>query len=377
MNPDKKARPNILYVDDIETNLILFDSAFQNDYNVFLAGSGKEALELLRKEQIAVIITDQRMPEMSGTDLLEIVQQEFPAILRFMLTAYSDYQTVVDSINKGQIYGFFNKPFDVKDMKVSLDKAVEVYNLRESNRQMVIEIERVNKDLKRIDKSKTAFLNMITGELRTPINKIMSVVHMLKDSVASTDLAELVNYLDTSVSKLEKFATITNQLARLNDIKAAVKWIDVSVRELIEISILEKKDLLNSTGKGIYMEKCPTELRIKGDYELLLTCLTILLDNSISHAEKDSKLNISCGENDVERFIRIDFKENFTEKMLQNILNHFNEEENPEDYHVGVELMLAKQIMTAHNGRIQVNHREEGSISLCMAFPPDNMKPDN
>ena len=375
INLNEKA--NIIYVDDIETNLILFESAFQNDFNVFVADSGDKAIELLKKEHFAVIISDQRMPGMSGTELLEIVRQEYPDIIRFMLTAYSDYQTVVDSINKGQIYGFFNKPFDAGEVRISLHKAVEVHNLRVSNRKMIVEIEKANLELRNIDKSKTAFLNVITNELRSPINKILSVVHMLKDTVVSSDLAELVNYLDISVSRIEKFSLITNQLAKLTEGKVSVKMDDVSIRELVEISILEKKELLDAMGIKIQMGVHSENMKIKGDYELLLNCLTIILDNSLHFAEKGSELGISSGENNTSRFFEINSIGNYSEKMMGNLIRHFSGEEFSSDYNVGIDLILAKQIMSLHKGRIELIRKEEKSISFLLIFPLEVIKHDD
>ena len=373
MENNDKNKPNILYVDDIDTNLILFETAFKNDFTVFTAGSAEKALELLEKEKFTIIVSDQRMPGMSGTELLENVRQKYPRIMRFMLTAYSDYQTVVDSINKGQIYGFFNKPFDFKDMLISLNKAVEVYNLRECNLKMTEEIEKTNLELRNIDKSKTAFLNTITSELRSPIHKIMSAVHMLKDTVVSSDLAELVNYLDTSVSRLEQFSSVTKQLSKLTEGKEALNLTDVSLREVVEVCILEKKDIFQSAGMSIQIAENSETLIIKGDYELILSCLTTLLDILFGLSEKDGIIRLLYGKDDSSWFIEINFKGDNSKKMTDKLSKQFSKNENPYDFTPGIEAMLAKQVMAAHNGKIELILNEDKSISFRMVFSTDSI----
>ena len=78
MQEGNSTRANVLYVDDLQTNLILFQATFEKDYNIVLAESPQKALEILREQDVQVLVTDQRMPDMTGTELLELVAEEFP-----------------------------------------------------------------------------------------------------------------------------------------------------------------------------------------------------------------------------------------------------------------------------------------------------------
>ena len=99
-------KPNVLYIDDLQTNLVLFRATFEKDYNVIITDSGTKAFKILKNQDIQVLVTDQRMPEVTGTELLEIVAREYPDIRSFLLTAYTDFETVVEAINKGHIQGY-------------------------------------------------------------------------------------------------------------------------------------------------------------------------------------------------------------------------------------------------------------------------------
>ncbi len=366
-----KERPGILYVDDIDNNLILFEVIFKEFYDVSIANSGKKALELLSQKSFAVLISDQSMPEMSGTELLEITKEKYPDTMRFILTAYTDYKTVVDSINKGEIYGFFNKPFNTEAVKMAIDKAVEVYNLRISNKRMIEELARVNSELLNLDKSKTRYLNVITNEIRSPINKIMSAVHMLKDRIGSNDLSELLFYLDTSVSRLESFSYTANQLARLNEGSDVI--IDakiLSVRELVELCVLENKNMLDRFHTNVILADKAHDIFIKGESDLLITCLTTLLMGSLKQTDKDSTIRIKCGESPEGSHVEIISPgEFYSRNEVDNMVNFYSDTLNSTDFTPGIELILAKQIMIAHSGKIVINMNEDKTVSTRIVFP--------
>jgi len=364
MGNNQNGKANILYVDDEQLNLTLFKASFEADFNVFLAESGNRALELLKKEKFAVIISDQRMPGMLGTELLEITQERYPEIIRFMLTAYTDSQTMMDSINMGKIYGFFNKPFKYDEVKMALDKAIEVYNLREGNARMMEEIEQANLQLRTIDKVRTRFLVTITNEIRSPITKILSVVNVLKDNVASSDLAELVNYLDGSLSKLEKFSLITNQLARLTEDKVVIDEKEISLRELLETAIIESRNNPLFSNNKIVSGEIQPDAIVFGDFELLLTGLTLLLELAFSHSSGEDQIVISIHNQDEEQYILglAIPSSGFQEEKLEEIRSFFSSSGNAMRYEMGLELILIRHIMAVHKGSIVF----EGSLENCI-----------
>ena len=127
---------NILYVDDEQDNLLAFKAVFRRHYNIHLAEGGEEALRLLKENPIDLVVSDQIMPHMTGVELLEKVKDEYPDLIRIVLTGYSDMQAIIDAINKGQIYHYMNKPYNPAEFKIIMDKALETYSLRLKNRAL-------------------------------------------------------------------------------------------------------------------------------------------------------------------------------------------------------------------------------------------------
>lgn len=156
---------NVLYVDDEFTNLRLFEMAFRRHYNVFIAESGQQALEILREKDIQLIVTDQKMPRMTGTELLESTISEYPDIIRIILTGYADIEAIVRAINKCKIYKYITKPYDQGDMKLTLDKALEFFKISMENKGLIEELSRINSDLEKKVKERTIELEIANQRL--------------------------------------------------------------------------------------------------------------------------------------------------------------------------------------------------------------------
>ncbi len=112
---------NILYVDDEEINLRVFKSTFKKHYNVYTCLSGPEALDLLQTEKIDLIITDQRMPKMNGTELLGKIVPKHPNILRMIMTGFSDLEVIITAVNNFGIHQYITKPWEYQELKETID----------------------------------------------------------------------------------------------------------------------------------------------------------------------------------------------------------------------------------------------------------------
>jgi len=118
---------SILYVDDEENNLFSFKATFRIKYQVYTAISGEEALKILGSKEVQIIITDQRMPEMTGVQFLEKVLQKYPDPMRILLTGYADMGAVVDAVNKGKIFHYLAKPWNEEELTLTIERAYEKY----------------------------------------------------------------------------------------------------------------------------------------------------------------------------------------------------------------------------------------------------------
>ena len=126
----------VLVVDDEPDNLDAFRFNFKRVFTVHTAGSGDEALALLKQHDIAVIVTDQRMPKMTGLEFLKAARGVRPDAVGIILTAFTDVDVLIESINLGQVYRYITKPWDAKEVKGVLSQAIETHHLRRENGRM-------------------------------------------------------------------------------------------------------------------------------------------------------------------------------------------------------------------------------------------------
>ena len=117
----------ILIVDDEPANLRTLARLFRQDYEVLTAAFGKEALDLLGQHDVALLITDQRMPGMTGIELLKSTVPLRPRMVRIILTGYTDVDALVEAINCGQVYRYVAKPWNNEDLRLTVKRALEHY----------------------------------------------------------------------------------------------------------------------------------------------------------------------------------------------------------------------------------------------------------
>ncbi len=145
---DGKPKYNILYVDDEKHNLSTFRVAFRRFYNVFVALNAFEGLDILKENEIHVIISDQRMDGMSGVEFFKRIKKSHPDGIRIILTGYSDMNIIVRAINECGIFRFMMKPWDEAEMDQTIKNAIELYELRKNNKNLIQQLSEFNARLK-------------------------------------------------------------------------------------------------------------------------------------------------------------------------------------------------------------------------------------
>lgn len=132
----KANRINILYVDDEANNLVSFKASFRLKHNVFTALNGDEAMNILTTNAVEIIITDQRMPGMTGVELLERILEIYPQPIRILLTGYTDINAVIDAVNKGKIYHYLSKPWNEEELEETIQRAYDVYLRKKEEKEL-------------------------------------------------------------------------------------------------------------------------------------------------------------------------------------------------------------------------------------------------
>jgi DNA-binding NtrC family response regulator len=133
----------ILIVDDEPANLRALERLFRGQYEVLLAGSGNQALQILHEQDVALMITDQRMPEMTGIELIKSTVVLRPRMVRMILTGHSDIDALVEAINCGQVYRYVSKPWSNEDLRLTVKRALEHYETNKERYELMLTNQRL------------------------------------------------------------------------------------------------------------------------------------------------------------------------------------------------------------------------------------------
>ena len=187
-----RERHTVLFVDD-EVNILkaLQRLLRQEDINVLCASRGQEALEILEKNQTQVVVTDQRMPEMSGVDLLSAVRERYPDIVRMMLTGYTEMNVAVEAINRGEIYRLITKPWNDDELRATIRQAFEQSDLKDEikrlnqvTREQNFKLQDMNRNLEGKVRDRTKQLAAKHQQLRTAY---VQTIRALAEAVDAKD----------------------------------------------------------------------------------------------------------------------------------------------------------------------------------------------
>jgi DNA-binding NtrC family response regulator len=148
-------RYKIMVVDDEPANLRVLERLFRSDYEIVAANSGAEALRLLQQHDVALIITDQRMPDITGIELLKRTASLRPHMVRIILTGYTDVETLVEAINSGHVYKYVTKPWNNEELRLTVSRALEHYETTKARHELEMSNQRLLARLSEIQKIAT------------------------------------------------------------------------------------------------------------------------------------------------------------------------------------------------------------------------------
>lgn len=211
----------LLVVDDEPDLVQSVKDLLRFDYKVLCATRATDGLSIMEREKVHIVMSDQRMPEMTGVQFLARLKQQHPETVRLLFTAYADLQAVTDAINQGSVYRYISKPWEPDELKTVLRQAVDFYDLQEERRRLLREIsdknrqlEQANRDLSRANDLKRAFIRVASHELRTPLTIIMGLSELGRshDAAASPLCDWLAQMHRSSVRLTERVDQVVKML---------------------------------------------------------------------------------------------------------------------------------------------------------------------
>ena len=189
----------VLYVDDEQNNLTSFRSAFRREFRIFTAHNAIEALKQLKSHpEIKVIISDQRMPDVTGVEFFEKIRHIYPNKIRIILTGYSDIKAVVDAINKGQVYRFIDKPWNNDLVRFAIQDGMDLFDTRQN---LADKNDSLQSAYNELDK----FVYSVSHDLRSPLMSILGIANLAELDVEDKKALEYFSSIKGMVNKLDGY----------------------------------------------------------------------------------------------------------------------------------------------------------------------------
>lgn len=183
-----ESRPiRLLFVDDEENILKALRRLFRGaEYKTYFANSGMEGIEILEQEQIDLIVSDMRMPQMDGAEFLSIAAERWPDVVRILLTGFSDLESTITAVNKGKIYSYCHKPWDDHDLKSLIDKATQQKRMAEERVQLFEIINQKNAQLQELNSKLEEKVEQRTEQLKKSLKQLENANKVLKKQYTDT-----------------------------------------------------------------------------------------------------------------------------------------------------------------------------------------------
>jgi response regulator RpfG family c-di-GMP phosphodiesterase len=257
----------ILFVDD-EKNVLqsLRRLCIEGNYSVILANSGEEALEILKNNpNIGLIVSDQRMPAMTGSEFLEKAKEMLPDTVRILLTGYADLNAVADAINKGGAYRYITKPWNDEELLQIIDDAVRRYSLIKENKRLQEIVRKQNEELKRWNSQLEYFVQEQTLEIQKNYKELEKLNQNLKNNFKNSihAFSSLIELRDKKTgSHSRNVAEMSTKIAKAMNLSAgevesiaiAALLHDIGKIGIPDVALLLEMDAMDTEARNEYMQ---------------------------------------------------------------------------------------------------------------------------
>jgi K+-sensing histidine kinase KdpD len=256
------------------------------------------------------------------------------------------------------------------DIRQSINGSLEVYHLRKKNREMMQELENVNKELMNMDGLKSEIIQSISNEISAPLNRIMGTLHLLKNKIEGDELTEVVNILDNSVFKLEQFSLLAKQISVLKSPGFELKESKVSLKQVVQFSVIETSEELKEQDISLQRDLKAEEDDVNGDSALLVSCLVSMIQFAKAHTEKGGQITVELKVHEGRLTCCVkDQGANYPDGLFETLTNHFSQANNALNLDMGIGLALSQMIMETHSGMMVFEKTENNEGCLEMVFP--------
>lgn len=337
----------ILYLDDEENNLVAFKALFRRDYEVYTTMSPQEAVQLLNEHEFQVILSDQKMPEISGVEFFELTITDFPDAVRVLVTGYADIEAVIDAINRGGVYRYVTKPWDENDLRICIENSFDKYYSR-------IELRQKNEALQEANAQLEKFIYSASHDLRAPIVSIKGIIQLARMEATDTKTEHYFQLIDRSLMKLDGF--VQNIIHYYQNMKSEEAIQPVELEHFID-DVISQYRYYEDADKLAIRREVVTHGPFHSDVYRLKIILGNLLANAIRYQDETKEkreIEIHVVQNSEKMILKVsDNGIGFEDDILQSVSEMLSSN-NHKSPGTGVGLYLVREAVNKLGGKVQL-----------------------
>ncbi len=368
----------VLFLDDEESILDGIQRLFiKEPYGIFTAGKADQARDILSKEKIKVVVSDQRMPEIQGIKFLQEVKEKYPDAVRILFTGYTDFSAAEEAINVGEVYRFISKPWKTAELLSTIRQSIEHYDLIIEARNKKEELEVTNKKLKAMYEMQKEFTSTVSHELRTPLASIKTAIDIVMSGTAGDITKDQKNFLGKAKDNVDRLNRLINDildLSKLESGKMQLKMEKSNINNIIkEITSLQE---CVAKQKGLYLkaELDPHLPMLLMDSDRIVQLLSNLINNAIKFTETGGITICSKNHpdaNHIEVVVK-DTGPGIKEEDISKLFQKFQQLGDPATRQTGgtgLGLAICKEIVSQHGGKIWVESKPGKGTEFYFLLP--------
>lgn len=371
------AGKGVLLVDDETKALKYFHRAFSRRFPVFSAASAREALEVLatHSDEIGVIVTDQRMPESSGVELLKVVRREYPRTVRILTTAFSDLDLLIEAINSGAVFSFVTKPWRLDDLEQTLTAALEHYEAEVREHENLEQ--RLEEFREQIREGRTYDVAVIAAKIGHYVHNALCPVTLILDQMLEEDGASAIsNEFVASVNRhVHEVSRTLKDLGQLSEPPLPDDFEAVNLAELLRRSIESTEMLRREKALTIDLQIADGLPAVRGVPGQLEKLFRFMIAEEVVSLPTSSRVKIAI--TPLPRtngggicVVFEDFEPIRPDVTGESLLHPFNPRgANPREF--GVFLASSYLIAHHHGGDLEVTVKPNRSLLFSFYFPAD------
>ena len=369
---------DLIIVDDEKNVLNSLRRLFRNEtFEILLTTDHKEAMRALDQNMVKVVMSDQKMTQITGIEFLRIIKKKYPNIVNILFTGYADLKMATEAINKGEVYRFINKPWNDADLKTVIRQALDKYDLEEENRKLTENIKKQNEKLKKLYEAQKDFTFLVSHELRTPLAAMrMAIDVVVKQTFGKIEekQKELLMNASKNAVRLNRLIDDILEFSRLEFEKSPRKMELNQINELIERVVFDQKIVAQKYGLYIRTELDSTISRSKFDPDRVTQVLNNFINNAIRFTSTGGVTVRSSFDKIGKNIIVsvIDTGMGLRKKDIPGLFKKFKQSENVAvtgEKGTGLGLAICKGIITQHRGKIWVESKNGRGSSFNFSLP--------